>query len=81
MPNFEKYFCSITITKTMINWVWIQVEGHALASVITALAFERDNDNCKGCGVGWLLITINVLQEGNDKIGLASYLLKAYHES
>ena len=81
MPNFENYFCSITVTKTMVNQGGVQVEGHALASR-TALAFERDEDNYKDCGVGWwLLITINPLHKGNDKLKFANYLLKPHHES
>lgn len=77
MPNVKNYFRSITITKIMVNWSWVQVEGHALASII-ALAFERGEDSYKNCGIGWLLlITVNVLQEGNNKLRLASSLLKA----
>ena len=40
MPNVENYFCSFTVTKIMVNWIWVQVEGHALASIL-AVAFER----------------------------------------
>ena len=43
MPYVENYFCSITVTKIMVNWIWVQVQGHALASII-ALTFERGEE-------------------------------------
>lgn len=67
------------ITKIVVNWGWVQVKGHALASIIV-LVLEKDKDNDMDQEVGWPLITTNVPQEENDKLRLVN-LLKAYHEN